>query len=161
MTPDRCRQQVRIMEYTLQMQQQVAAQGTLPWLGDLIVVDCAALAWKHIDFKLLKISAPLIALWQNHYPEVLYRVYIINAPKLFEVVWRVIRPMLNELVVRRVVIAAHDCAADLAELLPEGTAGGGDDRQEEGEGLATRLHPSVRLLAAERHRATVADPRRP
>ena len=34
--------------------------------------------------------------WQANYPETLVKAYVLNAPKIFELIWKVVRPVLAD-----------------------------------------------------------------
>ena len=86
--------------------------------GDVIVVDASALALRHIDARFFyRVGVPILQAWQAHYPETLYRAYVLNAPTIFALVWKMIRPALTDRVASRVVIATDGRSEELRELL--------------------------------------------
>ena len=86
--------------------------------GDVIVVDVSALALRHIDARFFyRVAVPILQAWQAHYPETMYRAYVLNAPRIFALVWKMIRPVLTDRVASRIVIATDDRSEELRELL--------------------------------------------
>ena len=38
----------------------------------------------------------MLMAWQANYPETLVKAYVLNAPKIFELIWKVVRPVLAD-----------------------------------------------------------------
>jgi hypothetical protein len=109
-----------VMEYCQLLQRSLTtgARGPPQCGGDVVVLDIAALGWRHIDIRLMhRVLIPILLAWQAHYPDTLHRAYILNAPKVFEIIWRVVKPVLADRVVERIVIATDGREAELRELL--------------------------------------------
>ena len=57
------------------------------------------------------------------YPEILYRVYIINAPKIFSILYSVLLPFIDERTKKKIQIFGHDSnqwkTAILEDVAPE------------------------------------------
>ncbi len=86
--------------------------------GDVIVVDVSALAMRHIDPRFFyRVAVPILQAWQAHYPETMHRAYVLNAPKLFAIIWKMIRPVLTDRVASRIVIATDNRSEELRKLL--------------------------------------------
>eukprot|EP00971_Amphidinium_carterae_P246793 4901541-Amphidinium_carterae.1 len=45
---------------------------------------------------------------QNHYPEMMGKMVIINAPKVFSIAWSFVKPMLDEKTVSKISIFSRD-----------------------------------------------------
>ncbi|KAK9766069.1 cytosolic factor, phosphatidylinositol/phosphatidylcholine transfer protein [Basidiobolus ranarum] len=54
---------------------------------------------------------------QNYYPEILGRMFIINAPMLFSSVWRLITPFLDEVTVSKIFILGSGYKSKLLEYI--------------------------------------------
>jgi hypothetical protein len=66
----------------------------------------------------------LFVLAQDVYPERLHRTYVINAPMIFPLFWKLIKPFLDPVVASKVVILSSDYKSTLleaidAEMLPQ------------------------------------------
>ncbi len=70
--------------------------GRYPEEGCLIVQDCRGLSFKHMytpAFPLLKKFTTMDA---DNYPEGLMRLYIVNAPSVFHLIWGVVKPWIDK-----------------------------------------------------------------
>ncbi|KAJ3297927.1 cytosolic factor, phosphatidylinositol/phosphatidylcholine transfer protein [Borealophlyctis nickersoniae] len=56
---------------------------------------------------------------QNHYPEMLGKMYIINAPMLFTAVWGMVKPLLDEVTVSKINIIGGSYKSKLLETIDE------------------------------------------
>ena len=56
---------------------------------------------------------------QNYYPELLGKMYIINAPMLFTAVWSMVKPLLDEVTVKKISILGYSYTAALLETIDE------------------------------------------
>ncbi|ORY21908.1 CRAL-TRIO domain-containing protein [Naematelia encephala] len=56
---------------------------------------------------------------QNHYPETMGFMFIINAPYLFSTIWSLIKPWLDEATVRKIHILGKGYKAELLKYIPE------------------------------------------
>ncbi|KAI9339161.1 CRAL-TRIO domain-containing protein [Zopfochytrium polystomum] len=54
---------------------------------------------------------------QNHYPEMLGKMYIINAPMLFTGVWTLVKPLLDEVTVNKINLLGANYADKLLETV--------------------------------------------
>lgn len=54
---------------------------------------------------------------QNYYPEMLGKMYIINAPMLFTAVWNLVKPMLDEVTVKKISILGSSYKSALLETI--------------------------------------------
>ncbi|KAL1920819.1 uncharacterized protein VTP21DRAFT_11454 [Calcarisporiella thermophila] len=53
------------------------------------------------------------AIAQDYYPEMMGKMYVINAPMLFSTVWSMIRPFLDEVTVNKIVIPSANVQQEL------------------------------------------------
>ena len=56
---------------------------------------------------------------QNYYPEMLGRMFMINSPVLFTAVWNMIKPLLDEVTVKKISIMGSNYKAALLECIDE------------------------------------------
>ncbi|KAF8976866.1 cytosolic factor, phosphatidylinositol/phosphatidylcholine transfer protein [Entomortierella lignicola] len=68
------------------------------------------------------------AIAQNYYPEMMGKMYVINAPMMFTSVWGMVKPLLDEVTVKKIVILGSNYKSTLladidAENLPEAIGG--------------------------------------
>ncbi|KAJ3206131.1 cytosolic factor, phosphatidylinositol/phosphatidylcholine transfer protein [Entophlyctis luteolus] len=57
------------------------------------------------------------AIAQDYYPEMLGKMFVINAPMLFTGVWSLVKPMLDEVTVRKIVILGPTYLPTLLETI--------------------------------------------
>ncbi|KAF9581492.1 cytosolic factor, phosphatidylinositol/phosphatidylcholine transfer protein [Lunasporangiospora selenospora] len=55
------------------------------------------------------------AIAQNYYPEMMGKMYVINAPMMFTSVWGMVKPLLDEVTVKKIVILGSDYKKTLLE----------------------------------------------
>lgn len=60
------------------------------------------------------------AIAQDYYPEVMGKMYILNAPMLFSAVWSLISPLLNAVTVSKISILGSSYKSNVLELINEG-----------------------------------------
>ncbi|KAF9115380.1 cytosolic factor, phosphatidylinositol/phosphatidylcholine transfer protein [Mortierella sp. AM989] len=68
------------------------------------------------------------AIAQNYYPEMMGKMYVINAPMMFTSVWGMVKPLLDEVTVKKIVILGSNYQSTLladidAENLPTAIGG--------------------------------------
>jgi len=54
---------------------------------------------------------------QNYYPEMMGQMFIINAPRLFSMVWKLITPLLDEVTVKKIYILGSDYLKTMQEFV--------------------------------------------
>ncbi|KAJ1563768.1 cytosolic factor, phosphatidylinositol/phosphatidylcholine transfer protein [Nowakowskiella sp. JEL0078] len=59
------------------------------------------------------------AVAQNYYPEMLGRMFIINAPMLFTAVWQLVKPLLDEVTVNKISILGGSYTKNLLEVIDD------------------------------------------
>lgn len=57
---------------------------------------------------------------QNYYPELLGKMFIINAPMLFTAIWTVVKQMLDEVTVKKIEILGSNYKNQLLKSIDEG-----------------------------------------
>jgi hypothetical protein len=67
----------------------------------------------------LDTAIQLVQLYEGNYPELLRRVYVINAPKIFSVLFSMLKPFMHEKTKNKVQIYSHDSSIWKAALLAE------------------------------------------
>lgn len=56
---------------------------------------------------------------QNYYPEMLGKMFIINSPMLFTACWGMVKPLLDEVTVKKINILGSNYKAKLLEVIDE------------------------------------------
>lgn len=85
--------------------------------GQIEIYDCSSLGLRQMHVQGLRLVARTLALGSTHYPENLYRGFIINIPTVFSVGWKVISPVLNENARRLITISSGTCEEELKALV--------------------------------------------
>jgi len=67
---------------------------------------------KNLDYELLKI---MLEIFQNYWPERLNLAVVINAPKLYDVVWKLVKKMIDPETTKKVIFTT---AKDIHQQLP-------------------------------------------
>ncbi|EFX85361.1 hypothetical protein DAPPUDRAFT_193891 [Daphnia pulex] len=89
-----------------------------------VIVDLEGLSMNHVAYKpALDTSIQLIQMYESNYPELLRRVYIINAPKIFSILYSIVAPFMHQRTRDKIQIFTHDekqwKAALLADIDPD------------------------------------------
>eukprot|EP01048_Picozoa_sp_COSAG05_P007029 COSAG05_NODE_481_length_9383_cov_6.957777_3_plen_372_part_00 len=109
---------VCVMEYVQRLQRLITCTNGRRCVGDVVVLDVEKLGWRHISPTLMhRVLIPILKSWQAHFPETLHKAFVLNAPKIFELIWKVIRPVLSDRVVAKIIIASDSREDELRELL--------------------------------------------
>ena len=73
---------------------------------------------KHLTGDVKKMMSKILAIDQNHYPEMLGHTVIINAPSVFKMMFGVVKPMLDARTQSKIEVRRCACS--------EGTPGSGE-----------------------------------
>lgn len=89
-----------------------------------IIFDLEGFSMRHITYKpAMETAIQLIQLYEANYPELLYRVFVVNAPKVFSIAYSMLKPFLHERTKNKIQIFSHDSkqwkAAILTTVDPE------------------------------------------
>ncbi|KAI8821469.1 CRAL-TRIO domain-containing protein [Fimicolochytrium jonesii] len=91
--------------------------------GKYIEQSCTILDLKGVSLMQFPSVANLVkqvsGIAQNHYPEMLGKMYIINAPMLFTGVWSVVKGFLDEVTVSKISILGSRYKSSLLETIDE------------------------------------------
>jgi len=88
--------------YTMEM----ARKLHLPGMESVtLVFDMSDLSYSAMDFPA---SRFFLRCFQSHYPESLYKCFIVNAPWIFGAFWKMIRPLLDPIVSEKVMFVSKD-----------------------------------------------------
>merc|ERR1711939_33685 len=84
--------------------------------GTLEIYDAGGLSFSQLHAGGLRLLARVLGLGAAHYPENLGKAFIINAPSVFAMGWRIIKPVLNKNTQAKISINAGGCREELLEL---------------------------------------------
>jgi len=88
-----------------------------PIHGNIVIEDLKGLSWAHTDgIGLLK---KLAQIDDNNYPENLKKLFLINCPTLFTMIWKAVKPFLNENTIKKIrICGSSDYKSALLEDIP-------------------------------------------
>merc|ERR1711948_153025 len=78
-----------------------------------LVFDLSGFGPRNMDYEVVR---RLIQLLADYYPERLGQILLLNAPAIFSVFWRVIRPCIDPVLSRRSNLPARACFTILSKL---------------------------------------------
>jgi len=81
--------------------------------GILIVEDLTGLAWKHFYSPAVNAVKECLLIDQDHYPEALRKLYIINAPKIFTIFWKFFKPFMDPRTLEKTEVLGSDFMSQL------------------------------------------------
>ena len=84
---------------------QAAIQRTRHCKGTYDVYDCQGASWAQMDLGALRTIGKLMAVGEAHFPDNLYKCFVINAPSWASFVWGTIKPFLGESTKRKISIS--------------------------------------------------------
>jgi hypothetical protein len=111
-----------------------AERGVYP--GTVIVQDCQGLGWKHLYRPAIGVLQKLFKMDQDNYPESLRKMYVVNAPKLFTVVYAMVKPLVDPRTLQKVIVLGSSFKEELLKVMDEDQLPkvlGGSCKMHEGE----------------------------
>lgn len=94
------------------------AENGVPFRKHVVIEDLAGLGWGHMTSATIELTKSLVVLDESHYPELLQKLFIINAPWLFNAAWKVLTPLLSERTLNKIEICGSDYLEKIQELVP-------------------------------------------
>uniref|UniRef100_A0A5S6QRG7 CRAL-TRIO domain-containing protein n=1 Tax=Trichuris muris TaxID=70415 RepID=A0A5S6QRG7_TRIMR len=86
----------------------------------IYVIDMQGIGQKHLWKPGLEVFSQIASCLEQHAPESLYRLYIINAPTIFNVFYQIVRPVLDENTKKKIKVYGNDYKSALLEdIAPE------------------------------------------
>jgi len=83
-----------------------------------IIFDMEDFAMRHITYKpAMDAAVQIIQFYEANYPEYLRRVFVINAPRVFNLAFAIVRPFLNEATANKIRIIAGSEASQWAKVM--------------------------------------------
>jgi len=86
-------------------------------IGGVFVQDLGGLGWKHLNKDAMDILKQLTVIDQGNFPEAVRKMYVVNAPNLFNIAWKVIKPSLDKRILSKLAIG-NNYQAELKNLIP-------------------------------------------
>ncbi|XP_071506050.1 SEC14-like protein 2 [Diadema antillarum] len=103
--------------------------------GIHFIMDFEHLGRQHLSKPATQLQISIVNMCEHHFPELLYRIYIVRAPRLFPLLYSLIKPFLGEHTKNRTVFCKDNFADELLkqidpEVLPRYWGG---TREEDGD----------------------------
>ncbi|XP_060563002.1 SEC14-like protein 2 [Ruditapes philippinarum] len=73
-----------------------------------IIYDLKNLGARHLNKESVDMYLSIVDAAESRYPEVLRRVFVINSPKIFPIIWSLVRPFLHENTAKKVVVLSGE-----------------------------------------------------
>jgi len=83
-------------------------QEGLVTAGTTVIMDLSGLNWNHFNIVSLAYFKEVTQISKRNYPETLRKMYIINTPGLFNMMWKIITPMLDASTLKKTQILGSD-----------------------------------------------------
>ncbi|CAD7924013.1 unnamed protein product [Amoebophrya sp. A120] len=88
--------------------------------SSVAVIDLSGLSFRLVTHAMIrKLIKFLSAINQDHYPETLHRMFIVNAPRVFSLAWSFVKPLLDEKTLEKISIYGSDFYPALCEIVDE------------------------------------------
>ncbi|KAK7199731.1 CRAL/TRIO domain/Divergent CRAL/TRIO domain containing protein [Novymonas esmeraldas] len=102
-----------VQYYLIQYADKVSKDGGgPPIMGITVVMDMAGLSFKVVQRRFIEIIRAIFEVDQAYYPEVLHRLFLLNAPSFFRVAYDWVKGSLDEGTRRKLVFSANKAEAE-------------------------------------------------
>lgn len=68
----------------------------------IVILDLKGFGSKHMGQKFRGPMNAMVHIDQNYYPETLYRMFIVNSPWVFKMLWAIVRPWVHPVTQTRI-----------------------------------------------------------
>ncbi|XP_042149773.1 SEC14-like protein 2 [Ixodes scapularis] len=104
---------LRHLAYMLECQERLKERVSLkmgrPVETTYVVLDYENFSLRQLySWEVMTMFTDMLSVYEAHYPEILEKALVINAPSFFPLVWRIVRPFLSQRTVDKVLIFAKD-----------------------------------------------------
>jgi hypothetical protein len=114
------RYQIRQYEYLMNFIFPACSQKSNTYISQSVsIFDLKKQTTKFMSKKVMDLLKQVSGFSQNHYPETLGNLYIINSGIMFKVVWTAIKPFLDEKTKKKIVTLGSDYKKKLLEVIDE------------------------------------------
>jgi hypothetical protein len=73
-----------------------------------VINDMQGVTFSQLGGETMKVVKKIIALDSDNYPDSLHKLYIINAPGIFNFIWKMVRPILHPVILAKIEICKMD-----------------------------------------------------
>jgi len=86
--------------------------------GMVIIQDMGGLGWKHMESRIINFLTQEIPSGEAHYPELLKSLYVVNAPRIFPALYKLLTPFIDEATRSKIHIHGSDLLEELQKDIP-------------------------------------------
>jgi hypothetical protein len=83
----------------------------------IVLVDLNGMTMKHLSKKVYGFLKIISGITQEYYPEILHKMFIVNAPKIFTIMWSIIKPWIDKRTKAKISIIGNDFLPQLLEYI--------------------------------------------
>jgi len=106
-----------IMERTEKLRRECATSGRT--LGVVVVQDLDGVGWGHMSLPALNLFKRCLSIDEANYPEHLRKMYVINTPWIFSMLWAIIKPWIDTNTLAKIKILGSNYQEALDIIKPE------------------------------------------
>lgn len=101
----------------LQLERYLATERSRGACGHILIVDLFHFGYRHLHRRFLTTVVQLIGSLIKHAPELVHKLYLVNAPSFFKLAWAAILPFTSEYVQAKICITRSDNRDELLALV--------------------------------------------
>lgn len=102
-------------EIALRTFKEISEKQERPVIGGIVVENMDGLSMKHFHTQGMNVLKTVVQIDEANYPETLRKYYVINAPRIFTMLWRIVKPWLDENTLAKIKIHGKDFLKALQE----------------------------------------------
>jgi len=107
-----------IQELYTQELKSISEEKNDSYAGIVFVYDLSSLTMPHLSRGNYNMFQVFNSYSANNYPETLRRVFLINAPPIFTLSWKVAKKFLDPVTIKKIVILGNDYKKELLSVIP-------------------------------------------
>jgi hypothetical protein len=104
--------------YTKELKRISEEKNDDSYAGIVFVYDLSSLTMNHLSRGNYNMFQEFNSYSANNYPETLRRVFLINAPPIFTMSWKVAKKFLDPVTIKKIVILGNDYKKELLSVIP-------------------------------------------
>ncbi|KAI9320496.1 CRAL-TRIO domain-containing protein [Dichotomocladium elegans] len=85
---------------------------------ETVIFDCTGMGWHQFHMPALQFIRAISDVDQKYYPETLNKLYLVNAPSAFVMVWKIVKGWLDPGTINKIQILGKDFQSTLLEQIP-------------------------------------------
>lgn len=130
---------VQNQEFIAKMKEEASEKAGMRLYKMVSVLDLDGIGMAHTGSKFTGPARALMDIDQWFYPESMQKMYVVNAPWVFKMIWKVVRPWLHPITQEKIQVCGSNFLEEMAadgiekDQLPECLGGSGIDLLEEFE----------------------------